>query len=224
LNTFRKIKKWVLSKTLQPYLVAKTQKTQHLIFKGIKLEIWPGVFHPTYFFSTKYLVDFIESVNLKNKTLLEIGCGSGLVSIMAHKQGALVTAIDISAKAVQNTLHNLQLNQIQIEVLESNLFQNLNNKKFDIIIINPPFYKKNPITESEFAWYCGENLQYFQSLFSNLNKHLNTDGSVYMILSDECAIEEIRQLCLENKLVWEQAKSYKNWLESNYIFKIKSAK
>jgi hypothetical protein len=53
---------------------------------------------------------------------------------------------------------------------------------FDIIVINPPYYKKDPGSYSDYAWNCGSNGEYFKKLFTQLRgyslRNKNTDGVV----------------------------------------------
>lgn len=92
-------------------------------FKGsaqsiIKLEPGPGfgdLSHPT----TALMLTLMAN-KMKGQTVVDIGCGSGVLSIAAVAMGAKrVVAIDIDAKALDHTFHNAKLNQMnsQIEVL-----------------------------------------------------------------------------------------------------------
>ena len=87
---------------------------------GLTIEVSPGVFHPGLFFSTEFLLQFISQKKLENKSLLELGAGSGLLSLKAAQQGAIVTATDISTKAVENIRSNSMINSIPISVIQSN--------------------------------------------------------------------------------------------------------
>ncbi|MCY7410704.1 MAG: 50S ribosomal protein L11 methyltransferase, partial [Chitinophagales bacterium] len=76
----------------RPLLQRYLKKQRSYTFGEIKIQILPGVFHPGFFFSTKFLISVIEKKNLYKKTFLELGAGSGLISFVAEKLGAVVTA------------------------------------------------------------------------------------------------------------------------------------
>ena len=218
----RKIKKWILGKTWQRYITHKISRDTIFKIDDIKINVSEGVFHPQYFYSTKYFIDFIKSIDISQHHFLELGCGSGLISVFAYNRGAIVTAIDISKKAVENTISNVRNNDAKATVIVSDLFDELTDKKYDTIFINPPYFKKQPVAEKDYAWYCGNELQYFHKLFSQLKNHLSQDGNAFMILSDECDISGIKNICIKHHFSWQQEKVYMNWLEKNFIFKIKA--
>src|SRR5687768_13707574 len=111
-------KKSVLKKMISPVWVSSAKrylrKERSTVFFGLHLTIPVGVFHPVLFFSTKTMAQWLLQQQLKDKKLLEIGCGSGALSILAAKQGAKVTCCDIHPQAVQTTLKNAEKNQVKI--------------------------------------------------------------------------------------------------------------
>jgi release factor glutamine methyltransferase len=189
-------------------------------YKGIRLVIPPAVFHPGFFFSTRLLLRYIASLSLKHKSLLELGAGSGLIALHAARQGALVTATDINGVAIQSLKLNSHNNRIPLTIIESDLFKNIPQQAFDIIAINPPYYKKQPRTPAEYAWYCGEQGEYFQQLFSGLQAYIHPQSIVLMVLSDGCDIEMIQSMAAANGFQLNCVVKKGNWIETNFIFKI----
>lgn len=190
----------------------------------ILLEIPPGVFHPGYFFSTKLLLNSIDRLQLKGKTLLELGAGSGLISIYAARKGAVVTATDINPVAVDCIKKNSERNQVEFKIIQSDLFRDIPPQRFDIMAINPPFYKKKPITAGDFAWYCGENGEYFSGLFNRLINYIHDRTAVMMVFSEECDLKMIEgiasahgfgmQKILTKKAIWEYLYIYRVTIEN----------
>jgi len=220
----RRIIKSIVNRTWKPYVEWYLRAPRNFKYKNSSVEIIPGVFHPGFFFSTKLLISFLEKQDLNNKNFLEMGCGSGLVSIVAAKQNAKVTTADISSDAISCTKKNAEKNQVTISVIESDLFKSIPQQQFDIIAVNPPYYKKTPSSPDQFAWYCGENLEYFTAFFQQAKLFVNASSRIIMVLSDECDIAGISSLAEKNGWVWEKALQKKTAWEMGYIFNIRLAK
>ena len=92
------------------------------------------------------MLEYVQSIDLKGKAFLELGAGSALLSFYADREGAKVTASDISETVVKNIIKNQERNQQKFTVIRSNLCEQFPSQKFDIILINPPYYKKTPKT------------------------------------------------------------------------------
>ena len=189
-------------------------------YKGINVRVMPGVFHPGLFFSTKLLIEYISKNELKDKTVLELGAGSGLISVYCAKLKANVTASDINPIAVENINKNAKLNSVNIKVVESDLFDRIETKEFNLIIINPPYYPKNPNNDEEFAWFCGNDFQYFKKLFDQIGNYVNNDSKIIMVLSEDCEIEIIKKIGGQSLFVFTKCYEQKIWGEMNYIFEI----
>jgi release factor glutamine methyltransferase len=216
--------KYIVGKTYKPLLVKYLSKTRSYSYRGINLEVPPEVFHPGFFFSTRLLLRYVARESLHGKTFLELGAGSGLISIYAAKRGANVIATDINPVALQSIVNNAELNGVEIETVYSDVFRNLVPQAFDLIVINPPYYKKYPASNADYAWYCGENGEYFQSLFAGLNQYMSSDSVVLMVLCDGCDIPMIKELANESEFNMRCVYSNKTLIEANYIFKIEQAR
>lgn len=195
-------------------------KPRSFSYDNIRIAVHPDVFPPHLTFSTKFLLDFIQDINLKNKTILELGCGSGIISLLAAKKGAIVTATDINKIALENLEKNSLKNQSKIKILCSDLFENLQNKSFDYIIINPPYYPKKPKNIKENAWFCGENFEYFENLFEQLPKYLKNNIKCYVILSEDCDIKTIQSIAAKNNIFFSLELVKSNSFEKNYIYNL----
>jgi release factor glutamine methyltransferase len=214
----------IIKKIISPFLKKASAiyfaKPRIYKYKSISVIVEPTVFPPFITISTKILLQFIETLELKNKTFLELGCGCGIISILASKQGAIVTASDINDIALNALERNTNTNKVLIDIIHSNLFEKLKEKKFDYIIINPPYYPKAPESIAEQAWYCGVNFEYFENLFLQLPFYLESKSSCYMILSEDCQLEKIRSIGMKNNIFLMLITERKQYNEQNYIFKI----
>jgi len=110
--------------------------------------VWDGVYKPSD--DTFLLCQHLDIS--PGERMLEIGCGCGLVSIVAAKRGATVVATDISPLAVQNTLENVERHGLQdrIDVRLGYLFEPIRpEEQFTLIAFNPPYL---PVTREDEAF------------------------------------------------------------------------
>lgn len=220
MNPTRFIVKKVLSYTWKPLVSIYLSNSRNYHWQNISVNIPHGIFHPGIFFSTHILLSYLSKQELKNKSFLELGSGTGLISVYASRQGAIVTASDINPLAVETTRKNAINNGVRVQVIESDLFDQLTERKFDFIIINPPYYKGSVITDSKSAWYAGDEYQYFEKLFSQLKKHINVESKVVMVLSDECDLVLIKRLAMQYQFELYLSIKIRRWWEINYVFEI----
>ena len=189
-------------------------------YQGIQVLVHPEVFPPHLTLSTKILLDFIAELDLSKKSFLELGCGSGIISLFARSKEATVTASDINKTALENLKKASEENNLEVDCVYSNLFENLQNKNFDYILINPPYYPKQAKNVKEQAWFCGDDFQYFKNLFNQLSPYMNKENQTYMILSEDCELKTISKIALENKLNLKTVFETSKMGEKNTIYQI----
>lgn len=157
---------------------------RHYRYRDLDLVVLPGVFHPGIFISTRTMVEWIETQALKGRSFLELGAGAGLVALVAARNGAVVTASDISEQAVRNLEENSRRTSLPITTVRSDLFDSL-PQRFEVIAINPPYYPYEPRNEAEKAFFAGSERQYFTRLFPELRRRIGQGAEVYMVLSGD---------------------------------------
>jgi release factor glutamine methyltransferase len=216
--------KHIVSATYKPLLVKYLATTRTYSYKGIHLEIPPQVFHPGFFFSTKLLLRYISKEHFSDKTFLELGAGSGLLSIYAAKRGASVMATDINPVSIECINLNTEQNAVKTKTILSDVFDNVSPRHFDYILINPPYYKKKPSSFRDYAWYCGENGEYFQKLFKKLAEFMDESSNVLMVLCDGCDLQMIKFQAAKNSFSMKCVLTYTTIMERNYIFKIEQCR
>ena len=210
----------IVAVTYKPFLEKYLSKKRIYTFENIKLQIPPEVFHPGFFTSTQFLLQYLKKLSLRGKSFLELGAGSGLISICAAKQDAKVTATDINPVAVEFLKINSDVNNVQVNIVHSDLFENIPDQQFDIIAINPPYYKKDPQTLIDHAWYCGENGEFFINFFRQLPKYIHKNSDVFMVLCDGCDVEMIEEAANQNGVKLSCVQLKQSLIEKNFIYKI----
>ena len=87
--------------------------------------------------TTFLMIQALLSINLEKKTVLDVGCGTSILSILAEKKSALsICAIDIDKQAYWNSLENINLNNCKkISVSHMGVF-GLDETLFDVVLAN----------------------------------------------------------------------------------------
>ena len=213
----------IVAHTYKPFLEKYLSKKRIYTYGNIRLQIPPEVFHPGFFTSTQFLLQYIKKLKLQGKRFLELGAGNGLISIYAAKHDAKVTATDINPVAVEYLQINSVENKGRMNSILSDLFENIPAQQFDIIAINPPYYKKDPQTMPDHAWYCGEKGEFFFRLFSQLPGYVHANSEVIMVLCEGCDIKMIEEAAKENGFNLSCVQTKQSLIEKSFIYKIKKS-
>ena len=137
----------------------------------------------------------IESLDVKQgEKVLEVGCGSGIVSIHCALNGCAVTSGDINPKAVELTRRNFEANRLSSDVVETDVYSAIEGR-FDTIVFNLPYL---PVDEEGLlakAWSGGpDGLGPLPKLLEGAPEHLNEGGRVVVVVSslmDGAALHEL---------------------------------
>lgn len=132
----------------------------------------------------------------KNKILLDIGSGNGILAMMANDLYNLkkVYAVEIQKTKADILEENLKLNDIQnIEIINKNLNDvDFRENSLDYIITNPPYYKINQNIKNkdeEFLISRQELYLNLDNIFNFANKTLKDKGKLFMIHKPERMVE-----------------------------------
>ena len=127
-------------------------------------------------------INYLKELKLNNPTILDIGTGSGCIPITLKKQvpSSEIMAVDISESALEVAIENAKNNNVDINFIQSYIFENVNTK-FDCIISNPPYIRYDePImdivknNEPHTALYADDNgLFFYKEILKNAKKYLN---------------------------------------------------
>ncbi len=163
-----------------------THRYDRLVLERIEdlsLLVLPGVFNPGLLLTGAFMKRELGGERIpEGAEVLDLGCGSGIGSVIAAPSAAHVVASDINPAAVRNARINVLLHghEAQVEVLVSDLFEQLEGRRFDRILFNPPFYAGAPRDDLDRAWR-GEGL--FERFAAQLPQHLKPGGRALVVFS-----------------------------------------
>lgn len=161
---------------------------------------------------TEILVEEVirKAENISNPVILDLCTGSGAIAVSLAKyiKNVHICAIDISSKALEIAKKNAELNGVKnnIEFIESNLFDKIKERKFDIIVSNPPYIETETIktlskdvqSEPKIALDGGKDgLDFYRKIADSGSKYLNRQGYICLEIGYNQRIA-VRQI-LENK-------------------------
>ena len=130
------------NKTLPPFSSRRYRSSTSILLDGVPATLVskPGVFAwERVDDGTAALVAAMEI--RPDETVLDLGCGAGLLALAAARQGGQVTAVDADLRAVESARRTLAANGVAGEVLLSDCAQAVRDRRFDVVLCNPPFHQ-----------------------------------------------------------------------------------
>ena len=176
----------------------------NFIIEGLELQINPNVFPPAT--DTKLLISNISSK--KGERILDLTTGSGAVATKAGIGGATGFAVDINPSAVINANENFKKYGVEIEAIQSNLFENVPTEKFDQIFANGPFFEGDITDPMDYACYGAK--AFIDGLFSGVRDYLKEDGKMLLVMSAWSDLQHFEDSAKENKLSTSKIASRKS--------------
>lgn len=168
-------------------------------FYGYKINVDERVLIPRP--ETEILVEKALKYIKKDTKVLDLCTGSGAIAIAINKESdAVVTAVDISEDALSLACENAKLNDANVNFVKSDMFENLSGQKFDVIVSNPPYIKRQDIGclqkevkdfEPTLALDGGEDgFDFYRIISKKAKDYLNENG----VLLLECGIGQAQEI------------------------------
>ncbi len=184
-------------------LVRRQAVPERIYADGLVVDVPAGVYHPLPDSSSEFFIRNIKAMNpnLIVKTL-EIGCGCGIISLyMAANWSSRTVATDISSVAVEATVANATLNNVALTAFQSDLFENIDEDGFDLIVFNTPLVDKNPENDIERYSLCDPHGRITESYLRQARGHVSKDGLIIFSICNNSAYEVMDAIDLDYQIV-----------------------
>jgi len=156
----------------------------------------------------------------KNKSVIDIGSGSGIQAETAIESGAKsVLATDINSEAIS------YLKSKKIHTIKSNLFNKIKSK-FDLIVFNPPYLPRDKREDKEISIATTGGKKGDEIIINFLKQaksHLNKNGIILLVLSSLTPKNRITALLKKQKMKYEVLASQNFFFETLEVWKIQIA-
>lgn len=154
------------------------------VFSKNKIDYGSRVLLDTYFKNKKDIQNF-----------LDVGCGYGFLSVVLAKNlGIFGVGVDVNRRALKLAVENAKLNHVNVEFIESNIYENVDGL-FDLIITNPPIRAGKRIV---------------LEILKGAQEHLNPSGELWFVIrKDQGAKSVINELNALYKIeILEKSKGF----------------
>lgn len=148
--------------------------------------------------TTHLMVEYILENDFAKKDLLDMGCGTSILAILAMKKGAnYAECIDIDEWAVENSIENAKKNNVHLDAKMGDVSL-LGNKSFDVVLAN---INKNILMKDN-PWYT---------------KVLNKNGDLFLSGLLDVDFDDMVTKCNENGLKFVSKKQRNEWIALHFI-------
>jgi methylase of polypeptide subunit release factors len=155
-------------------LVRRQAVPERIFTDGLVVDVPAGVYHPLPDSSSEFFIRNIKAMNpnLIAKTL-EIGCGCGII----------------------------KLNNVDLTAFQSDLFEKIDEKDFDLIVFNTPLVDKNPENDIERYSLCDPQGRITESYLRQARRHVSKDGLIIFSICNNSAYEVMDAIDLNYEIV-----------------------
>ncbi len=154
-------------------------------------------------YGSSFLIDtFLKNLPEKHQKILDVGCGYGFLGIVLAKILNIdVTMVDVNKRGIHLTNMNVLENNIKSTVLESNIYEKI-EQKYDVIITNPPIKAGKVV---------------IKKILINARNFLEDDGELWFVIRKNQGALSIYKILLDYYKIRIVDKS-----KGFYIFKAKN--
>jgi len=186
------------------------------IDKELNIKKHDGVYLPSD--DTFLLLEMIEVDGYEH--VLEIGCGSGIISLHCSARGCDVLSVDKDKRAVKSAKINAEKNNLNISVKISHFFSNIDKTDWDTIIFNPPYLPNDDLIPNDDKWDGGKRGDEVVVRFlEESDDYLKDHGELYTCYSSLSPTDRIERI-IERKYKIDKLEKRDFFFETLYGLKL----
>ncbi len=115
----------------------------------------------------------LDGLKVAGQTVLDLGCGAGIIGAWAAQRGAVTTLLDSDLQSVHSAQTTLAANNLTGEVLHSDVDSALSSQTYNLILSNPPFHVGRGVV-----------LDVAAEFLRAIERRLSPDGEAYIVAND----------------------------------------
>lgn len=170
------------------------------------------------------IIKYCNNIENKNIKILDLCTGSGIIAISLGKylKNVEIYASDLSKKSLEVAKKNANANKVEINFIHSDMFENIDENNFDIIVSNPPYIETNIIktlskevqNEPVIALDGGDDgLKFYKIIAENAMQYINKNGKIFLeigynqrekvsnLFKDYCKVTCIKDLASNDRVL-----------------------
>ena len=203
----------------------KDQEEHSINVDGIHLVIHSGVFDPS---KGKLSTEVLKYLDVEGgQQALDMFTGCGIYAVFMARRGAYVVATDVDDTAVSCAKENVRMHRLdgRVEVIKSDLFKKVPNRRFDLIVANPPiadskYHDKDPAEYDHIERALLDDGAVLKGFLRNADCFLNPGGRIIMAYANTGFPELFREFVKGREYKLEILETIKFHPEEFYIFKL----
>ncbi|GEM_PF-1300865 len=188
-HALKKFKIWITVLALKLLHMLMSGKTFKI--NNARVEVCKNVFSPVFTLSSSLLAKVSTIEVRSNDIVLDLGTGSGVLSLILARKSFFTVASDISLDAARCALKNLKKNSLNAfcDVVACDLTSAFREKAFSLVVFNPPYLEGKAKNALEKAWI--DDSQTAKRFFLDSKRVLKKYGRILLVYSDLGPLDQL---------------------------------